>query len=52
MLESARSAKRAVQDDPTERERRMREGRKELDKLITLYKRVQALGGPAMELTA
>jgi ribosome biogenesis GTPase A len=52
LLESARSAKRAVQDDQTERERRLREGRKELDKLITLYKRVQALGGPAMELTA
>jgi hypothetical protein len=52
LLESARSAKRAVQDDQTERERRMREGRKELDKLITLYKRVQTLGGPAMELTA
>jgi hypothetical protein len=52
LLESARSAKRAVQDDQTERERRMREGRKELDKLVTLYKRVQQLGGPAMELTA
>ena len=52
LLESARSAKRAVQDDQTERERRMREGRKELDRLVTLYKRVQALGGPAMELTA
>ncbi|MDX3658450.1 dynamin family protein [Streptomyces sp. ID05-26A] len=52
LLESARSAKRAVQDDQTDRERRMRDGRKELDRLVTLYKRVQALGGPAMELTA
>lgn len=52
LLESARSAKRAVQDDQTERERRLREGRKELDKLVTLYKRVQALGGPTMELSA
>ncbi|WP_245744212.1 dynamin family protein [Lentzea fradiae] len=52
LMESARSAKRAVQDDQTERERRMREGRKELDKLVTLYKRVQALGGPTMELSA
>ncbi|WP_082372826.1 dynamin family protein [Nocardia sp. NRRL S-836] len=52
LLESARSAKRALQDDQTERERRLREGRKELDKLVTLYKRVQALGGPVMELSA
>ncbi|ANZ36530.1 GTP-binding protein [Lentzea guizhouensis] len=52
LLESARSAKRAIQDDQTERERRLREGRKELDKLVTLYKRVQALGGPVMELSA
>ncbi len=52
LLESARVARRAVQDDQTDRERRMRDARKELDKLVTLYKRVQTLGGPAMELSA
>ncbi|WP_186763124.1 dynamin family protein [Lentzea tibetensis] len=53
LLESARSAKRAVQDDASQRDQRQREARRELDKLVTLYKRVQALGGgAAMELSA
>ncbi|WP_307868000.1 dynamin family protein [Umezawaea beigongshangensis] len=52
LLESARSAKRAVQDDQTERERRAREIRSDLDALVALYKRAQALGGPGLELSA
>jgi hypothetical protein len=52
LLESARSARRAVQDDQTERERRSREAKRELDKLVLLYRRVQALAGSGMELTA
>ncbi|MFD1149706.1 dynamin family protein [Saccharothrix hoggarensis] len=45
LLESARSARRAVQDDNTERERRNREAKRELDQLVALYQRVQALAG-------
>ncbi|MFD7654353.1 dynamin family protein [Actinosynnema sp. NPDC059797] len=45
LLESARSARRAVQEDTTERERRAREAQRELDRLVSLYQRVQALAG-------
>ncbi|MFE2752665.1 dynamin family protein [Actinosynnema sp. NPDC059335] len=45
LLESARSARRAVQDDTSERERRSRDARRELDELVALYQRVQALAG-------
>ncbi|AXX27894.1 isoniazid inducible protein IniA [Actinosynnema pretiosum subsp. pretiosum] len=45
LLESARSARRAVQDDATERERRTREAKGELDGLVQLYQRVQAVAG-------
>jgi len=45
LLESARSARRAVQDDTTERERRTRDAKRELDDLVQLYQRVQALAG-------
>ncbi|XVV04449.1 dynamin family protein [Actinosynnema sp. CA-248983] len=45
LLESARGARRAVQDDTTERERRVREARQELERLVQLYQRVQALAG-------
>ena len=45
LLESARSARRAVQDDNTERERRNRDAKRELDDLVQLYQRVQALAG-------
>ncbi|MFI9010490.1 dynamin family protein [Actinosynnema sp. NPDC053489] len=45
LLESARSARRAVQDDNTERERRNRDAKRELDDLVALYQRVQALAG-------
>ncbi|GAA1262272.1 dynamin family protein [Saccharothrix xinjiangensis] len=45
LLESARSARRAVQEDTTERERRAREAQRELDRLVNLYQRVQALAG-------
>jgi GTPase SAR1 family protein len=45
LLESARSARRAVQDDNTERERRSRDAKRELDDLVQLYQRVQALAG-------
>ncbi|GAA1348608.1 dynamin family protein [Saccharothrix algeriensis] len=51
LLESARSARRAVQDDTTERERRTREARRELDRLVQLHQRAQALvGGQAPPL--
>ncbi|MDQ2584547.1 dynamin family protein [Saccharothrix yanglingensis] len=51
LLESARSARRAVQDDTSERERRDREAKRELDALVALYQRVQALaGGQAPQL--
>ncbi len=53
LLESARSARRAVQDDTTERERRAREAKQELDRLGRLYQRVQALGRtPTLGITA
>ncbi|MFD0203549.1 MULTISPECIES: dynamin family protein [Saccharothrix] len=45
LLESARSARRAVQADNTERERRNRDAKRELDDLVGLYQRVQALAG-------
>ncbi|WP_158842626.1 dynamin family protein [Saccharothrix deserti] len=45
LLESARSARRAVQDDNSERERRNRDAKRELDHLVGLYQRVQALAG-------
>ncbi|MEJ2853784.1 MULTISPECIES: dynamin family protein [unclassified Saccharothrix] len=45
LLESARGARRAVQDDSAERDRRVREARHELDRLVQLYQRVQALAG-------
>ncbi|WP_447005494.1 dynamin family protein [Saccharothrix isguenensis] len=45
LLESARSARRAVQDDNSERERRSLEAKRELDHLVSLYQRVQALAG-------
>ncbi|WP_367132707.1 dynamin family protein [Saccharothrix sp. HUAS TT1] len=45
LLESARSARRAVQEDNTERERRSRDAKRELDQLVGLYQRVQALAG-------
>lgn len=45
LLESARSARRAVQDDTSERERRTLEAKRELDHLVALYQRVQALAG-------
>ncbi|MBW4719047.1 dynamin family protein [Saccharothrix obliqua] len=44
LLESARSARRAVQEDTTARERRTQEAKRELDRLVRLYQRVQALG--------
>ncbi|MEU4800892.1 dynamin family protein [Actinosynnema sp. NPDC023587] len=50
LLESARSARRAVQDDATERERRAREAKRELDRLVQLYQRVQAIAGSAPPL--
>ena len=50
LLESARSARRAVQDDASKRERRTLEARQELDKLVELYKRVQVLGGAQVAL--
>ncbi|MBP2340609.1 dynamin family protein [Saccharothrix coeruleofusca] len=56
LLESARSARRAVQDDATERERRTREAKRELDALVQLYQRVQALaaapGQPPLGISA
>ncbi|MEU5694872.1 dynamin family protein [Actinosynnema sp. NPDC020468] len=45
LLESARGARRAVQADTAERERRAHEARQELDRLVALYRRVQALAG-------
>jgi hypothetical protein len=50
LLESARSARRAVQDDASKRERRTIEARQELDKLVELYKKVQVLGGSQVAL--
>jgi GTP-binding protein EngB required for normal cell division len=50
LLESARNARRAVQDDATKRDRRNREAKVELDKLVELYKRVQVLGGAQVNL--
>ncbi|MEU4743571.1 dynamin family protein [Actinosynnema sp. NPDC023658] len=53
LLESARSARRAVQDDNSERERRNRDAKRELDELVALYQRVQALGhAPPLGISA
>ncbi|GAA3847382.1 isoniazid inducible protein IniA [Saccharothrix violaceirubra] len=42
LLESARGARRAVQEDTVHRERRLQEAKRELDRLVELYQRVQA----------
>ncbi|WP_253773471.1 dynamin family protein [Goodfellowiella coeruleoviolacea] len=52
VTESARSAKRAVQSDVTEREARKREIKRELERLVVLHRKAQLLAAPAKPAVA